>query len=109
MHRYLLTPRLLNIWKVKTQLSQEQKEPSKWNQKHPSLSQKCPLLDTQNKLAKMQQTQPLKIYPPGKLKQLLVIFILNDINSSLIMQKKWSWYVTLLVHKHFISIISYMS
>ena len=29
----------------------------------------------------------LKFYPPGKLKQLLVIFILNHINSSFIMQK----------------------
>ena len=29
----------------------------------------------------------LKIYPPGKLKQLLVIFILSHINSSLIMHK----------------------
>ena len=29
-----------------------------------------------------------KIYPPGKLKQLLVIFMLNRIYGSLIMQKK---------------------
>ena len=29
----------------------------------------------------------LKVYPPGKLKQLLVIFILNHINSSLILKK----------------------
>ena len=55
--------------------------------KNGTCAQKRPLLDTQNKLAKMQQTQPLKIYPPGKLKQLLVIFILNHINSLLIMQK----------------------
>ena len=44
--------------------------------------------------------------------ELLVTFIFNHISSSLIMQKKKkkrSLYVTLLVHKHFISIISYMS
>ena len=29
----------------------------------------------------------IKIYPPGKLKQLLVIFTLNHINSLLILQK----------------------
>ena len=39
----------------------------------------------------------LKICPPIKLKQLLVIFILNHINNSLIIK---NIYMTLLVHKH---------
>ena len=39
------------------------------------------------------------ISPQEKLKQLSVIFILNQIISSLITQKTWSCYMTLLVYK----------
>ena len=46
-----------------------------------------------------KKAQALKICLPKKLKQLSVIFILNYINSSLIMQKN-ILYMTLLVHKH---------
>ena len=50
----------------------------------------------------------LKDLSRRKIKTMLVIFILNHISSSLIMQKKEKKkrYVTLLVRKHFISIIS---
>ena len=37
MYRYLMTSWHLNIWKVKTWLSQERKELSRWNKKHFSL------------------------------------------------------------------------
>ena len=41
-----------------------------------------------------------KIYPPGKSKQLLVIFILNHINSSLVIQKIDFGMWFRLVHRH---------
>ena len=44
-------------------------------------------VESWNKIQKQLKECYLKIYPPGKLKQLLVIFILNHINSSLIMHK----------------------
>ena len=40
-----------------------------------------------NKIQKQLKDMLLKDLPPGKLKQLLVVFTLNHINSSLIMQK----------------------
>ena len=51
----------LNTWKVKIWLSHKRKELSKWNKNHFSLFHKCSLLDIQNKLAKMQRTQPLML------------------------------------------------
>ena len=49
----------LNTWKDKIWLSYERKKLSKWNKKYFFLFHKCPSLDLQNKLAKMQRTQPL--------------------------------------------------
>ena len=62
MLKHLMTSWHLNIWKVKIWLSQERKELSKWNKMHFSLFHKCSLLDIQNKLAKMWQTQLLRSF-----------------------------------------------
>ena len=50
----------MNISKVKIWLSQERKELLNRNKKHFSLFHKYLPLDLQNRLAKMQQTQPSK-------------------------------------------------
>ena len=47
-------------------------------------------VESWNKIQK-QKICYLEIYPPIKLKQLSVIFILNHINNSLIMQKLWDF------------------
>ena len=51
----------LNIWKVKVWLSQEQKDLSKWNKKTFFFVSQILFLDLKIKLAKIEQTQPLKV------------------------------------------------
>ena len=59
MLKHLMMSWHLNVWKVKIWLLQERQELLMWNKRHTSLFHKFFLLDVKNRLAKMQQTQPL--------------------------------------------------
>ena len=61
MLRHFMKSWHLNIWEVKIWLSHERKKLSKWNKKTLFLVAQVPLLDMQNKLAKIYWTQPLKL------------------------------------------------
>ena len=66
-------------------------------------------VEPSKKIQKQLKDMLLKDLSPKKIKTIVSNFYLKSYQQFIDHTKKWSSYVTLLIHKNFISIISYMS